>query len=82
MEQVAAFYHQTLKADDWKPVRVSLFIDRYTKNQTCIDLYPWCYGVESDAMTFYGVSVFYDLNVLLPFPGLPKVWDGGVSRCP
>jgi hypothetical protein len=82
MEQVAAFYHHTLKADGWKPVRVSLFKERYTKNQACIDLYSQCFEVESDARTVYRVKVFYDLNVLLPFPGLPKVWDGGVSRCP
>jgi hypothetical protein len=90
-EQVAAFYQDVLDEKDWKVSEELLdrdgeFIQRtYTKDGACVVLYRRCIlGSESDGETAYQIRVYYDLNVPLGFPHIPKFmyWLDEVAHCP
>jgi hypothetical protein len=90
-EQVAAFYQDVLDEKGWNLFKEVLdydgnFVRRgYSKDRACIELHSHCIlGSESDGETAYQIRVYYDLNVLLGFPHIPKFmyWLDEVAHCP
>jgi hypothetical protein len=92
LEQVVEFYQDELERNNWKVFQEEVGYDgqfveqEYTKDRACISLYQPCLSPEykSDGKTVYQVTVYYDLNVLLGFPRIPKIiyWLRDVISCP
>jgi hypothetical protein len=83
ISNVVDFYKHRLKEDGWNLVRVRTWpITRwivFSKDKACVEIANRCASAGKELQnhsTAYLVKVYYDLNVLLGFPGVP---DGG---CP
>jgi hypothetical protein len=80
MEAIIGFFKSELAERGWKLARVVeyapvQFTWIFAKDSACIDISYWPTEVDKlppGYRTFYEVRVYYDLNVLLGFPGVPN----------
>lgn len=83
-EQIFAFYKQALPESDWKLVREQKWWGArdwyadfwFAKHNACVIIDNcWLWDgdwTDQDGATVYQISIFYELNQLLGFPGIPR----------
>lgn len=90
MEQVYAFYQDALEKDGWRMVWEN--VDKYgypleqfcAKDLACVYLRSVCNTeFEYEKKTVYEVIVYHDPNILLRYPGIPRIvyWTEDVNHC-